>query len=182
MSGKKLLVFSDTHGSVNALKAVFDWAKNHLPPNDTICAAAFLGDGVSDLRPAADASGFFCDWKVISGNNDYSVSIPGTAVFDFCDHRFFMCHGHRHSLYGDYHTLVTAARNAEADAALFGHSHVPFEKTVNGVLLVNPGSAGRPRSKIGATFAVIECIEGEPLKVEFWGIGAKGEIRKISLP
>ena len=181
MSGKKLLVFSDTHGSLYALKAVFDWAKDRLPPNDTICAAAFLGDGVSDIGPAADASGFFCDWKVISGNNDYDVSMPGTAVFDFCDHRFFMCHGHRHSLYGGYHTLAAAARNAQADAALFGHAHVPCLKSENGVLLVNPGSVGRPRSKIGATFAVIECVEDEPLKVEFWGLGAKGDIRAVKV-
>jgi len=47
------------------------------------------------------------------------------------------------------------------------------------MLLINPGSVGRPRSRIGATFAVINCAEGEQFKTEFWGIGARGEIRKI---
>jgi putative phosphoesterase len=181
MDSKKLLLLSDTHGSITALKAVLDWAKNHTPPNDSICAAAFLGDGISDLRPAADASGFFCEWKLVSGNNDFSFSLPDAAILEFGDHRFFMCHGHRYSLYGGYHMLIAAAHNAGAEAALFGHSHVPYLKNTDGVLLINPGSVGRPRSKIGATFAVIECTDGEPLKTEFWSIGAHGEIRGLKL-
>jgi len=179
VDSKKLLVFSDTHGGVTALKAVLNWAKNHTPPKDTICAAAFLGDGISDLQPAANAAGFFCEWKLVGGNNDYGYSMPEAAVFDFCDHRFFMCHGHRHSLYGGYHTLIAAARNAGADAALFGHTHVPFFKNVDGMLLINPGSVVRPRSRIGASFSVVECAPDQPLKAEFWGIGAKGEIREL---
>jgi len=182
MDSKKLLVLSDTHGGVTALKAVLDWAKDRTPPNDAICAAAFLGDGISDLRPAADAAGFFCEWKLVGGNNDYGYSIPSTAALDFGDHRFFLCHGHRHSLYSGYHALIAAARSAGANAALFGHTHVPFLKNADGITLINPGSIGRPRSRAGATFAVIECTEGEPLKTEFWGIGAHGVIRKITEP
>ena len=181
MDSKKLLLLSDTHGSVTALKAVLIWAKNHTPPNDTICCAAFLGDGISDLRPAADAAGFFCEWKLVGGNNDYGFSIPDAAFLDFGGHRFFMCHGHRYSLYGGYHTLIAAAHDAGAEAALFGHSHVPYLKNTDGLLLINPGSIGRPRSKIGATFAVIECTEGESLKTEFWSVGARGEIRELKL-
>jgi len=64
MDGKKLLVFSDTHGGFTPLKAVFSWAKDRLPPNDTISCAAFLGDGISDLKRAADETGFYCDWKL----------------------------------------------------------------------------------------------------------------------
>jgi putative phosphoesterase len=181
MDGKKILVFSDTHGSIQSLKAVLDWAKNNSPPAGTICAAAFLGDGISDLQPAANAAGFFSDWKIVGGNNDYGAVVPETAVFEFADHRFFMCHGHRHSLYGGYHTIIAAARNSGADAALFGHSHVPFQKNADGLLLVNPGSIGRPRSRIGPTFAVIECIEGLPLKTQFLGIGARGTIREVKI-
>jgi len=180
--GKKILVFSDTHGSITVLKSVFSWANDHIPPKDTICAAVCLGDGVSDIRKAADATGFYCDWKVVCGNNDYDIQAPEVIVFDYADHRFFMCHGHRYGLYGGYNTLLAAAKNSEADAALFGHSHVPFYKVVDGVSIINPGSAGRPRSNIGSTFAVIECIENKPLKVEFWGIGAYSQsIRKVKV-
>ena len=180
MDSKKLLVFSDTHGSVSSLKAVFDWAKDYTPPNGTICGAAFLGDGAADLQPAADAAGFFCEWKLVRGNNDFEYSLPETAVMEFGDHCFFLCHGHRHSLYGGFHSLAAAARNAGANVALYGHSHVPHVKTVEGVLLVNPGSVGRPRSRVGATFAVIECEDGQPPEVVFYGI-AQGKIKKLKL-
>jgi putative phosphoesterase len=178
MENKKLLVISDTHGNTPALKRVFDWAKN-LTPNGAITTVVFLGDGLYDLRRAADAIGFFCDWKLVRGNNDYEHSIPEAAVFDFNGHRFFMCHGNRHSLYGGYHTLIAAARNVDAEAALFGHTHIPCYKTENGILLINPGSVGSPRSRIGATFAVIECAPEEALKVQFFEIGA--QIRELEL-
>ncbi|MDR1868455.1 MAG: metallophosphatase family protein [Treponema sp.] len=181
MDNKKLLVLSDTHGNITALKAVLNWAKDRSPPNDTICCAAFLGDGISDLYTAANATGFSCDWKVVGGNNDYGHQVPETAAFDFTGNRFFMCHGHRHSLYGGYHSLVSAAHSIRSNSALFGHSHVPFQKNIDGILLINPGSVGRPRSRIGATFAVVECAEGEQPKPEFWGIDPRGEIRKVKV-
>jgi putative phosphoesterase len=181
MEGKKLLVLSDTHGGVSALEAVFNWAKGHTPPNGTIYSTVFLGDGIADLQAAADVTGFSCDWKLVKGNNDYGFSVPEAAVFDFAENRFFICHGHRHSLYGGYHSLVAAAHSIRANVALFGHSHVPCNKRVDGIQLINPGSVARPRSKIGATFAVIECAAGEHPKAEFWGIDGQGEILKVKV-
>jgi hypothetical protein len=179
---KKLLLFSDSHGSISALKHVFNWAKEKLPPNDTLCSAVCLGDGLSDISKAADATGFYSDWKLVNGNNDYGISMPETAVFDFADHRFFMCHGHRHGLYNGYQTLLASAKSANADVVLFGHSHVPFYKIVDGISIINPGSVGRSRSRIGETFAIIECSESEPLKVEFFGISAHtGIIKKVKV-
>jgi hypothetical protein len=182
MESRKILVFSDTHGSVKALKSVFTWANDYIPPKGTICITACLGDSLSDIRVAAEASGFYSDWKIILGNNDYGIQAPEAAVFELCGHRFFMCHGHRYNLYGGYHTLLATAKNSEADAALFGHSHVPFYKKTDGISLINPGSVGRPRSRIGSTFAVIECTEAEPINVEFYGIGDLGAIKKVILP
>jgi len=181
MDSKKLLVISDTHGSVNMLTTVFKWAAEKKPPDDSICAAAFLGDGIEDLYPAMRAAGFSCNWAIVKGNNDFYVKEAESAVFDFVNYRFFICHGHRYSLYGGYHSLVTAAKANGANAVLSGHTHIPIQKTVEDIHLINPGSVGRPRSRIGSTFAVIECEEGEQLKVEFFGIDAKGKIDKITL-
>jgi len=179
---KKLLVFSDSHGNSRALKAVFNWAKDHIPPNDTIHAAAFLGDGISDLQYAADETGFYTDWKLVIGNNDYGIIIPESLTFDFAEHNFLICHGHRYNLYNGYNSLIAATRNAGADVALFGHSHVPFYKVVNGITLINPGSVGRPRgSKIGASFAVIECPLDKPLIVKFFEIGIQGKIKEVKI-
>ena len=179
--GEKLLVLSDTHGNIAALRDVLNWAQARLPPNDTISAAVFLGDGIYDLRRAADAAGFFCEWKLVRGNNDFGGSAPETAVLDFCGHRFFLCNGHRYSVYSGYHTLIAAARNMDANAALFGHTHVPYYKKEGNLLLVNPGSIGMPRSRIGASFAVIECSPGKPIEAEFWGIELQGKIHRLEV-
>jgi putative phosphoesterase len=177
MDTQRLLVLSDTHGNTPALKKVLLWAEQQNTAQQqgaaAITAAAFLGDGASDLRQAADAAGFFCDWKMVRGNNDHETFLQDAAVFDFCGHRFFMCHGHRYSLYNGTYALVNAARASQADAALFGHTHVPYHKQERDVLLVNPGSVSLPRSRVGATFAVIECTPDKPLSVQFWSIGAK---------
>jgi uncharacterized protein len=179
MDSKKLLVLSDTHGNINALRAVFRWAKDRIPPNDTIVSSAFLGDGVSDLQYAADTEGFYTDWNVVSGNNDYNITMPEVLNFEFAEYQIFMCHGHRYSSYGGYNTLAAAARNSGADIALCGHSHIPHNKVMNGIRVINPGSVGRPRSRVGATFAVIECSQDKPLIVKFYEISSHGNIKEI---
>jgi len=181
VDSKKLLVISDTHGSLSTLKVILNWAKNHVPPKDSIYSAVFLGDGIADLRPAIEASGFYSDWKYVRGNNDWEHSVPDSGVFDFEEHRFFICHGHQHSLFDGYHSLVNSGQRNKANVVLFGHTHAPYQKIVNGILLVNPGSAGRPRSRFGSTFAVIECLAGSPIKTTFMEIDSKEKIQEITL-
>ena len=178
MDSQKLLLLSDTHGDVPALDVVLKWVQN----NYTVNAVVFLGDGIQDLYRTAAARGFPCEWKIVRGNNDYEHSIPEAAVFDCGDKRFFLCHGHRYALYNSYQTLIAAAGKMKADAALFGHVHIPIIENIGGITLINPGSIGRPRNiEIGATFAIIECLPDTPLKAEFFGVDAKREIRELKV-
>jgi len=181
MSGKKLLILSDTHGDVSLLTVVLNWASERLPPNDTIMAAAFLGDGLSDIGRAAEKSGFYSEWKIVSGNNDYGITVPDTAVFEFAGYKFFMTHGDSYNVYSGYHSVTNAGKKNNANVVLFGHTHVPYYENVNGMLLVNPGSVSRPRSRIGESFAVMEFPENEPPKTEFWGISEQHEIFLLAL-
>jgi len=150
-----------------AILAVLRWAAGELANSDM---AVFLGDGLRELSLAQRQSGLSCEWKKVRGNNDDSPTAPESEVFDFGGHRFYLCHGHRHALYNGFDKLAASALKAGADAALFGHIHVPCLETVNGLLLVSPGSIGRGRSNAGETFAVIECMPEKPLEVHFWGI------------
>jgi len=178
---KSILVFSDSHGSIASLKKIFEWAKKRVPPDGTISASVCLGDGLSDLSAAADAAGFYSDWKIIMGNNDYGIQAPEAASFDFADHRFFTAHGHRYNIYGGTNSLLAAAKKSNADIVFFGHTHIPYYKIVDGITLINPGSVGRPRSRIGATFAVVECPDDKPVIVDFYGLGLHSPIRKIKI-
>jgi putative phosphoesterase len=178
MNSRNLLVLSDTHGNLPALEAVLHWAGGRA-----IDTAVFLGDGDSDLAPASAAAGFICRWEKVRGNGDYNSAVPESAALDFSGCRFFLTHGHRYALYNGYCLLGAAARKAGANAALFGHTHVPFLNEEDGVLLINPGSVGRPRSRIGATFAVIECgpAAQNPPAVHFFGIGSGGNIQEVQI-
>jgi len=175
METQKLLVLSDTHGNSTFLEAALRWAGN-----DTFEAAIFLGDGIEDLRRAAALTGFSCAWKMVRGNNDYAASVPEAAVVEMGGHRFFLCHGHRYTLYNGNDRLIAAARKMEADAVLFGHTHVPSLERAPGLVLINPGSIGRPRSSIGSTFAVINCPPHKPLDVRFWRIDPPGTILELT--
>jgi putative phosphoesterase len=177
MNGQTLLALSDTHGNLPALRAVFNWAKNHA-----VTAAVFLGDGAADLPLAAEETGFDCPWKKVRGNGDPDPVIPETDTLDFGGHRFFLSHGHRYALYNGYQALAAAARHVEAEAVLFGHIHVPLLEEEDGILLINPGSVGRPRGRAGATFALIECPPYKRPQARFWGIGPGGKISEIGSP
>lgn len=45
----------------------------------------------------------------------------------------------------DPRSLERIARGAECDVLVFGHTHKPWVKTIAGVLMVNAGSAGKPK-------------------------------------
>lgn len=174
MEIKRLLALSDSHGHIAPLHTVLRWVND----NCAIDTAVFLGDGIHDLRRAAPGD-FSCAWEMVRGNNDYDSSAPEAACLDFGGHRFFLCHGHRYALYRNYDTLIAAARNMNADAALFGHIHVPILENTGELLLINPGSISRPRSRIGATFAIINCLPEMPPDVHFWGVSSQGHIGEI---
>jgi putative phosphoesterase len=177
MDTQRLLVLSDTHGHISALETVLKWVKD----NYTIDTVVFLGDGIADMRRTAMTAYFSGEWVMVRGNNDYEFSLPEAACLNWNGHRFFVCHGHRYALYRNYDTLVAAAREMEADIVLFGHAHVPTCENAQGIVLVNPGSIGRPRSRIGASFAIIESVSGQPLDVRFWGISLQGKIKEITV-
>jgi len=150
-----------------AAVAVLKWASDELSGSDM---AVFLGDGLKELSFALQQTTLSCEWKKVRGNNDLAPTAPESDVFDFGGHRFYLCHGHRHAIYNGFDRLAAAASKTGADAALFGHIHVPWLENANGVLLVCPGGIGRARSNAGETFAIIDCMPGKPLAVHFWGI------------
>jgi putative phosphoesterase len=160
-----LLVLSDTHGDMAALTAVLAWAMENRMADHL----AFLGDGARDLRQAAARTGFSAPCTAVRGNGDFE-NLPPSDVLEFAGHRFFLTHGHLYRVHNGYDILISSAAATGADAALFGHPHVPLTKETRSLLLLNPGSLGRPRSSAGPTFATVECPPGNGFVVRFWGL------------
>jgi len=199
-----VLVISDSHGNVPALTEVLAWAEaggalsggaksgdtGELPPLST---AVFLGDGADDLAPASARAGFTLSWNIVRGNVDVmSFSLPGAMLLEITGsshvargnpaarssqtiRKLFLTHGNAYNVGEGFKTLAAAARTNNAEAALFGHTHVPHCEMLDGILLLNPGSIGRPRSKVGPTFAVLECPPVGPLSARFFGLAKRGK-------
>ncbi|HUP19660.1 MAG TPA: metallophosphoesterase family protein [Gemmatimonadota bacterium] len=52
------------------------------------------------------------------------------------------------------------------DAVVFGHTHVPWKRAVDGILFVNAGSAGRPKDGDPRASWAIATWDGEAIDVE----------------
>ena len=138
----RLLVISDTHGYLEAARKVIVLQG----PWDHII---HLGDSALDAVSLAAELGV--DILALRGNNEYpgSPSAQDILIFSAGGVTFYAVHGHELDLnhWGgdlerDLSELARRAALAGAKAALFGHTHVPLVREVNGVLLVNPGGIG----------------------------------------
>lgn len=69
----------------------------------------------------------------------------------------------------------------DADAILLGHTHYPLVRTVNGTLVVNPGSVGQPRDRSAlASYAVLDP-EGPVANIERVAFDPAATIRDAEL-
>ena len=67
----------------------------------------------------------------------------------------------------DPRSLERIAAIADADVLVFGHTHQPWVKEINGVLMVNDGSAGKPKDgDPRAAWALFTVAEAQPVQVE----------------
>ena len=142
----EILVVSDTHGRVSRLTEALERTKA-----DTLL---FLGDGLRDLSAVPDGVAVYA----VRGNCDFmGFDTPDSMLELFGTCRVFMTHGHRYGVKYDLSAAICAAAARSADVLLYGHTHVPLERTlqagytVDGVTLQKPlcilcpGSLGDPR-------------------------------------
>lgn len=134
---KRVIVVSDSHGHREALRTAFEQALRTGP----IDAAVFLGDGVSDFAAVRPLLGSI-PCHLVRGNNDWASQEPRELCFLVGGVRFYAVHGHeQHVKYG-LDRLWYAAREHQAQVALYGHTHVAQVDLERGMYLVNPGSVG----------------------------------------
>jgi putative phosphoesterase len=133
-------LISDTHGllrpeALDALKGV-----------DHIIHAGDIGAGVLEgLRRIAPVT-------AIRGNNDtgpWANDIPETVQVELEDARIYVIHD-----------LAEFDSFADCDVVVSGHSHMPEFYTEEGILFVNPGSAGPRRFKLPICVGFLEISGG----------------------
>ena len=144
----KLLILSDTYRS---LGFAYDAIEKEHPD-----AVVHLGDHLTD---AEDLS-FACqepDFYYVPGNCDYAPTVPQSLTLELDGVRIFVTHGHLYGVKRDLTALAGAAKDAGAQLALFGHTHIQHLEERGGITLLNPGTAGR----FGHSgYAVVEIKDG----------------------
>lgn len=148
----KILIVSDSHGNLEALKAAVEREK----PDQVF----HLGDMVADARrlakrypqlPVACVMGNCDSYGGETGPDQAAVKAGGAL--------FFLCHGHRYHVKLGVGLLMSEGRRQCADVVCFGHTHKAVcSRGEGGTWLVNPGSVGGVHAP--ATYAVAEAENG----------------------
>lgn len=140
-------VISDTHGLIRpaALEA--------LRGSDLIVHAGDIGDPavLNSLASIAPV-------HAIRGNNDrgnWAADLPTTEVVELGAYSIYILH--------NLADLDLDPAAAGFTIVVSGHSHKPAVEQRNGVLFVNPGSAGPRRFKLPVTVAKMRLGSGNPV-------------------
>ena len=138
----KVCVCSDSHGRSERLIEVLNREQPEL--------CFFLGDGARDLEAARTQFPRLVFYAV-RGNCDLRSRLPQELVCAVGGVTVFVAHGHRYEVKHDHslRALRRAAREADADVVLFGHTHLPALERHAVVLFLNPGSLGGVRRSYG---------------------------------
>ncbi len=147
-------IISDTHGNYDSVEKAISIAPKmdmwlHL--GDCTPDAEYLESLVS--VPVFGVAGN-CDWPMKSTCYERVVEAVG--------HKIFMTHGHNYGVRYTQEYVMEAAESQGADIALYGHTHI-VDYRIGPPLLLNPGSAARPRDDNRGSFIVMELkAQAEP--------------------
>ena len=103
----------------------------------------------------------------------YLLQLPLTQRVTLGKRRFLMVHASPRDPLDEYilkdpKTWAKRIANVEADIVCVGHSHMQFNLSLDGVLVLNPGSVGQPRDgDPRAAYAIIEGNKIELKRVEY---------------
>ena len=100
----------------------------------------------------------------VCGNCDIRPTSPETDIVPLGPVKAFLTHGHCYDVkWEGPDRVVYAALEAGCKIALYGHTHVPLNEETAGVIVVNPGTAGRGRR---LTYAMLEVFDNGGVAAE----------------
>ena len=135
----QVAVIGDTHVPSRAT-GVPDWVRERIRSADHVVHTGDFDsreayETIADLAPALTA---------VSGNMDRGLDLPAVATADRGGVRFVVTHG-------------TGSRRGYGVA---GHTHEVLDTTVDGVRLLNPGSATGAAPAAKATMLWVRAADG----------------------
>lgn len=143
-TGARILgILSDTHGLLR--EAVLE----KLRPCELIIHAGDIGNQtiIDQLRNVGNVI-------AVKGNVDWgswSAGLKEWEYFDFHGKTIFIIHDLSH--------LEIDPKAAKVDVVIYGHSHRASKEYKNGVLYLNPGSAGPRRFGLPTSIAYLRLVD-----------------------
>jgi uncharacterized protein len=147
---KIVAVISDTHGLIR------DEVVNVLVGSNLVIHAGDIGspDVLEKIRKIAPI-------VAVRGNVDkgeWTNKLSWTELVKFDGVNIYVIH--------DIHQLDIDLQDAGVDIVVSGHSHKPIERRADGIIYINPGSAGPKRFSLPISIALI-IKYGKQVEVEF---------------
>lgn len=155
----ELAVLSDTHIPGRATE-VPAWIREHVEAADHVVHAGDVGsaDALATVTELAGGS-----LTAVAGNVDPpGLDLPSVATLDAGGVRFVVIHGTGPRV--GYEERVAQAVRAEGGreaVGIAGHTHEPMDEVVDGVRLLNPGSATGARPATAASFLAVTVTDGD---------------------
>ncbi len=134
----KLLILSDTHGSLMTARKVI------LAEQD-VEQFLHLGDFQRDARNLARETGLL--YTAVKGNCD-SYYERDDKILNAGGVKILLTHGHHYNVKMSYDALIYKGQEEKADLVLFGHTHLPAYFEEENTVFYNPGSIARPKNDI----------------------------------
>jgi putative phosphoesterase len=109
-------------------------------------------------------------WETLGAEERrYLLQLPVTQRLTFDGKRILMVHATPRDPLDEYlmkdpATWARRVQNSGADIVLVGHSHMQFNLSLDGVVVVNPGSVGQPRD--GDPRAAYAVIDGNTIELK----------------
>lgn len=148
----KLLVFSDSHSSLSFMRKCIE----KLKPDGII----HLGDHYDDGEAIREENPNILFYQVAGKCDRYRC--PPSAREMLCIKiagvMIFMTHGHTYYVKQGMGAFLKAARDYDAQVALYGHTHIPYcEQEPDGLWVMNPGACGY----YGGSAGLLELKDGK---------------------
>lgn len=152
----KIGIISDTHISKDLYK-MDELLSNHLKNVDLVIHAGdYKNSKVIDIIEKHNK------FLGVFGNNDGDLikeRVKEKELINIMGYKVGIYHGH-----GNTKTTIDRAyemfKDNRVDIIIFGHSHQPIIKTVNKILMLNPGSPTSKRKDRWYSYIILELEKG----------------------
>ncbi len=99
----------------------------------------------------------------VAGNNDLQPhfgDIPPELEIDLPGGKIAVEHGHLHGMHKPSHESLRK-KHSQARVIVYGHTHTLLQDKEQEPWIVNPGAAGKTRTRGGPSCLVIRCTESD---------------------